>query len=67
MAGLCAYRTTGIDAELARLAKNAQSEQARVTAIKEILDRAYGKSKQSVDVNATLSLRDLVLGSYRRE
>jgi hypothetical protein len=24
-------------------------------------------SKQSVDVNATLSLRDLVLGSYRRE
>ena len=53
--------------ELARLAKEAQSEQARVEAIKEILDRAYGKSKQSVDVNATLSLRDLVLGSYRRE
>lgn len=34
--------------ELARLAKEAESEQARVGAIKEILDRAYGKSTQPV-------------------
>lgn len=35
--------------ELARLAKEAESEAARVAAIKEILDRAYGKSRQPVD------------------
>lgn len=32
--------------ELARLAKSATSEQARVAAIKEILERAYGRSPQ---------------------
>lgn len=36
-------------AELARLAEHAESEQARVSACKEILDRAYGKSAQSID------------------
>jgi hypothetical protein len=35
-------------AELARLMKEAESEAARVTAIKEILDRAYGKSPQAL-------------------
>lgn len=34
--------------ELARLATNAESEAARVAAIKEILDRAYGKSSQPI-------------------
>lgn len=34
--------------ELARLASNAESEAARVAAIKELLDRAYGKSPQAV-------------------
>jgi N-methylhydantoinase B/oxoprolinase/acetone carboxylase alpha subunit len=34
--------------ELWGLAKNAQSEQARVSAIKEILDRAYGKATQTI-------------------
>lgn len=34
--------------ELARLAKHAVSEQARVAAIKEILERAYGKSTQPI-------------------
>ena len=33
-------------AELARLAREAESEQTRLGAIKEILDRAYGKSVQ---------------------
>lgn len=37
-------------AELARLATQATSEQARVAAIKEILDRAYGKSPQALEV-----------------
>lgn len=32
--------------ELARLARKAESEGARVAAIKEILDRAYGRSPQ---------------------
>jgi len=35
-------------AELARLAKHALSEQARVAAIKELLDRGYGRSVQPV-------------------
>lgn len=34
--------------ELARLMKNADSEAARVAAIKELLDRAYGKSPQAM-------------------
>jgi len=33
---------------LVRLAKGAQSEAARVAAIKEVLDRAYGKSVQKL-------------------
>lgn len=42
--------------ELARLATQAESEQARVSAIKEILDRAYGKAKQSVEVDGSMRL-----------
>ena len=34
--------------ELARLAVEAESEPARVAAIKEILDRAYGKATQPI-------------------
>ena len=45
--------------ELARLALNAQSEQARVAAIKEILDRAYGKPHITAEVNAPRDVRDL--------
>lgn len=37
-------------AELGRLATQAESEAARVAAIKELLDRAYGKAAQQVDV-----------------
>lgn len=36
--------------ELARLALQAESEQARVSAIKELLDRGYGKSHQTSEV-----------------
>lgn len=38
--------------ELARLAVEAESEPARVTAIKELLDRAYGRPGQAVDIDA---------------
>lgn len=34
--------------ELARLMLNAESEQARVAAIKEMLDRGYGKATQLI-------------------
>lgn len=34
--------------ELARLATDAQSEAARVAAIKELFDRAYGKASQPI-------------------
>ena len=37
-------------AELARLATGAESETARVSAIKELLDRGHGKPAQSVEV-----------------
>ena len=36
-------------AELARLAREAQSEQTRVATIKEVLDRAYGRPTQLID------------------
>jgi uncharacterized protein DUF5681 len=39
-------------AELARLALKAKNETARIAAIRELLDRAYGRSRQSMEVNA---------------
>ncbi len=36
--------------ELARLAEKSESDAARVAAIKELLDRGHGKSRQPVDV-----------------
>ena len=36
-------------AELARLMKKGESEQVRIAACREILDRAYGKTRQSVE------------------
>lgn len=38
---------------LADLMFNAQNDQARIAACKELLDRAYGKAKQSIDANVT--------------
>ena len=37
--------------QLAALAKKAESEAARVAAIKELLDRAYGKAAQAVQMS----------------
>lgn len=39
----------GVIKELARLATQAESEAARVSAIREILDRGFGKSPQPMD------------------
>ena len=44
--------------ELARLASNAESEQARVAAIKELLDRGYGKSKQPLEHDVGIGLEE---------
>jgi hypothetical protein len=38
--------------ELARLAPKAKSETARVAAIRELLDRGYGKSRHSMEISA---------------
>lgn len=43
---------------LAHLAENAESESAQVAAIKEILDRGYGKSKQPVEHDVGDGLED---------
>jgi hypothetical protein len=37
--------------ELARLALKAKSETARIAAIRELLDRAYGRPRQSMEVS----------------
>ena len=41
--------------ELGRLATGAESESARVAAIKELFDRAYGRPTQTADVAHTLT------------
>jgi hypothetical protein len=46
-------------AELARLALHAESEQARVAACKEILDRAYGKATTTVEATFKSDLPEL--------
>jgi len=43
---------------LAHLAENAESEAAQVAAIKEILDRGYGKSKQPLEHDVGEGLED---------
>jgi hypothetical protein len=44
----CQYAPAALQ-ELARLSVNAESEAAKVAAIREILDRAYGKSLQALE------------------
>jgi hypothetical protein len=38
-------------AELARLALKAKSETARIAAIRELLDRGYGRSRQALEIS----------------
>jgi Family of unknown function (DUF5681) len=52
--------------ELVRLTKEAKSETARIAAIKELLDRAYGKATQFVAAeNDEHSLKDMNLEELR--
>ena len=53
-------------AELARLATKSDSDAARVAAIKEILDRGYGKPKQSLDVDAEVRAKIEVITGVPR-
>lgn len=45
--------------ELARLAKRADSETARVAAIKEVFDRAVGKAPQAIEHSGSIGTYDL--------
>jgi len=45
-------------AELARLAIKAESEAARVAAIKELLDRGYGRAVQPIEGSVTYGVSD---------
>ncbi len=51
--------------ELARLARSAESEAVRVTAIKELLDRAYGKSRQAIVGDEDRPLVQLIIEEPR--
>jgi hypothetical protein len=46
--GLARKHTKSVLVELVRLATEAESEQARVAACKEVLDRGYGRAAQAV-------------------
>ena len=65
----CAHAPDAIK-ELARLAVKAKSETARVAAIRELLDRGYGKAQQMVENEDYLSnktadeLRSEVLADF---
>jgi hypothetical protein len=53
--------------ELARLAMKAKSETARIAAIRELLDRGFGKPTQFVAADNEPALEDLNLGELRAE
>ena len=51
LGGLARQHTRKAISELARLAVRARSESVRVAAIRELLDRGYGKPTQSLEGN----------------
>ncbi|HKF60256.1 MAG TPA: hypothetical protein VKB42_02780 [Dongiaceae bacterium] len=57
---LCAQYTPAAIKELGRLALHAESEMARVAAIRELLDRRFGRPKQEVTVDANRSVVDFL-------
>ena len=56
---LAASYTEAALIELARIAAEGESEPARVSAIKEIFDRAYGKATQGVDLSGSVQFAGL--------
>jgi len=59
------YTADAID-ELARLATKAESEQARVAAIKELLDRGHGKAPASMTHQGDVGLSLTVVSGVPR-
>lgn len=51
---LAALHAEAAMTELARLSVSAESEAARVAAIKELFDRGFGKAKQTMELDADL-------------
>jgi hypothetical protein len=49
---LARQRAPEVIAELARLALKAKSETVRISAARELLDRGFGKSRQSMEISA---------------
>jgi hypothetical protein len=49
---LARLHASSIIVELARLALKAKSETARIAAIRELLDRGYGRSRQAMEISA---------------
>ena len=49
---LARQHAPAVIAELARLALKAKNETARIAAIRELLDRGYGRPRQSMEVSA---------------
>jgi hypothetical protein len=47
-------------AELRKLAENAESDAARVAAMKELLDRGYGRPKQEIELDAHVTHENLL-------
>ena len=52
-------------AELARLATQAESEAARVAAIKELLDRGYGRAVQPIEGSVTYGVSEQLAELFR--
>jgi hypothetical protein len=52
-------------AELARLATKAESEAARVAAIKELLDRGYGRAVQPIEGSMTYGVSEQLAELFR--
>ena len=61
---ICQRAAPALVQELLRLATSSRSEMVRITAAKEILDRGFGKAKQSVEgevfVGVSLQLKQLL-------
>jgi hypothetical protein len=49
---LARHHGPAVIGELARLALKARSESARIAAIRELLDRGYGRSRQAMEISA---------------
>jgi len=59
------YTAEAVEA-LAYLMRHAESEAAKVAAVKEILDRGHGKPKQAVDIDANVQTALTVISGVPR-